>query len=82
VAGIAAHIEGSVTAAVFRDIDTDFVAGEAQICVFAISDGRLKQLILIVGLMWIVALHAVTHRWWMNLAFDVSGFLVSVAGDA
>ena len=50
VAGVAAHVERRVTAAVLRDIDADVMAGQAKVLVLGCSRGRLQQLVLIVGL--------------------------------
>ena len=60
VAGVAAHVERGVAAALFRNIRALGVAGEAEI-VFLVARGRLQQLKLIVGGMRIVALQAIAN---------------------
>jgi hypothetical protein len=48
VAGIAAHIQSCVSAAILRNIDADLVATQAKIRILRVSASGLKQLILIV----------------------------------
>jgi len=81
MAGVAAHIEGRVTAAFLWYIDADLVAAQAQI-LFLIPGGRLQQLVLVVGTMRIVALYAITNRWRMNIALEIGCFLIRMAGEA
>ena len=48
VAGIAAHVQRCVTAAFLRDIDSDFVASQTQVCILAVAAQGFMQLVLIV----------------------------------
>ena len=82
VAGIATHVQRSMTAAVLWDIETDVVASKTQVRIFAIAALWLKQLIFIVGGMRIVALYAIAHCRRVNLPLDISSFFVGMAGNA
>lgn len=81
VAGVATHIESSVVAALLRNIQSLSVAIQTEIGAF-IAGGRLQELVLVVGLMWVVTLGAVPDRGRMDRALRVSRVLVGVAGDA
>ena len=79
VAGVAAHVEGGVAAAFGGDIEAGGVASKAEIF-FLVAGFGLQQLILIVGSVGVVTLHAIAHGRGMNSAFDVGGIFVGVAG--
>lgn len=70
-----------MTAAFFRNVNPNLVAAEAKVFLL-ISGGRLQQLELIIGGMWVVALHTVPHSRGMNRPFYVRGIFVGVAGEA
>jgi hypothetical protein len=76
MAGIAAHVQRRMTAAPLRDVQANLVAGKTEIALLAIAARRLKQLILIVGLVRIVTFHAVTDGRRVNSTLIVSCFLV------
>ena len=81
VAGVAAHIESGVTAALLGHIQSGLVATEAEI-LFLAARNRLQELILVVAGVRIVAREAVANRGRMHRPLDVSRFLVRMAGDA
>ena len=81
VASVAARVECGVPAALRWNICSLRVARKAEI-VFLVPGGRLEQLVFILGRVRIVALHAVAHRRRVNSPFDISSFLVGVAGNA
>src|SRR5689334_18282043 len=81
VAGVAAHVERGVAASLLGDVHAGVVAGQAKIF-FLLSRHRLEQLVLVIGGVGIVALEAVAYGRGMNLALDLSGILVGVAGEA
>src|SRR5579864_234189 len=61
MAGIAAHVEGGVSAAVLRDINSDVVAAQAEVLFPRGAGCRFHKLNGVVRLVRIVALHAITH---------------------
>ena len=67
VAGVAAHVEGGVAAALLRDVDADLVAAQAEILLL-VSRLGLQQLILVVRGVRIVTLQAVANGRGMNRA--------------
>jgi hypothetical protein len=82
MAGIAPHVQGCMTTAILRDVDSHLVAAEAKIRILTVSIGGLEQLVLIVGRMWIVTLRAIAHCRRVDLPVDISSFFVGVAGNA
>ena len=81
VASLAAHVQRGVPAAFLWNVESLRVAGEAKVLAL-IAGGRLQQLELVVGLVRVVTLKAIAHSRRMDLAFEVGGILVGVAGDA
>jgi hypothetical protein len=81
VTGVATHIEGGMTAALFRNVEAGLMATEAEVF-FLISGGGFQELILVVAGVWIVASKAVANSGRMDRSLDVGCFLVSMAGDA
>ena len=81
VAGVAAHVERCVAAAVFGNIYADLVAGEAEILIVRRAAGWLQQLVRIVRLMRIVALDAIPNCRRMHRLCRVHLFFV-VAAEA
>ena len=81
VASVAAHVEGGVAASLLWNIRSLRVAAQAEI-VFLIAGGWLQQLVLVVGSMRIVALHAIANGRWMNRPLISRGVFVGVAGEA
>jgi hypothetical protein len=68
MAGLAAHVEGSVPASFFRCAHANGVTLQAEVLFFA-ARGRLQQLILVIRRMGIVAVEAVADRGRMDLSF-------------
>src|SRR4051812_31205911 len=81
VAGFAAHVEGSVAAALLGNVQSLGMAAEAEVLVL-VAGGCLQQLELVVGLVRIMTLHAIANCGRMNLAFEVGGIVIGVAGQA
>lgn len=81
MAGVAAHVEGRVSTPFLRNIRALRVTSETEI-VFLFARGGLQQLVLIFCRMRIVAFQAIAYRRWMDLAFDLGGIFVGVAGQA
>jgi len=80
VAGVAAHIERGMTAALFRDIEAGLMAIEAEVFLFASGDG-FEELVLVIGGVRIVAGKAVADRGRMHGALDVRRCFVGMAGE-
>src|SRR5664279_1806865 len=81
VAGFATHVEGGVTASVWRNIQSLGVTIKAKILAL-VAGGGLQQLIFIVGLMRTVALNTIADGGRMNGSLDGSRVHVSMARDA
>ncbi len=81
VAGFAAHVQCGMTATLLGDVQSLRMAAETEVLVL-VTGGRLQKLEFVVGLMWIVTLHAVANRRRVDFAFDVGGVVISVAGEA
>src|ERR1017187_6179416 len=81
VAGVASHVERSVTAATRRNIRSLRVAREAKIF-FLLSRGGFQQLILVVGSMWIVAGQAIANGRRVDASLDLRGILVAMTSEA
>lgn len=82
VAGLAAHVERGMAAALRRNVDTDGVARQAEILFVGGAASGLQEFVLVVGFMRIVALEAIPDGGTVNLALDVGRILVGVAGKA
>jgi len=81
MAGVASHVERSVPAAILGNIYADVVAAQAEI-LFASGPGyRLAQLNCVVGLVRVVALHAIADCRRMD-GLPYLNFLVVVAAEA
>jgi len=65
VAGLATHIEGGVTASLFRDVQSLGVTIKTEILAFVARCG-LQQLVFVVGLVRAVTLDAIADGRWMN----------------
>src|SRR5579863_2406877 len=81
VAGLAAHVESWMPAALLRNIDPDVVATEAKV-LFLIPRSRFQELVLVVRCVRIMALHAIAHRGAVDRALDVRGVFIRMAGQA
>src|SRR5215472_6437755 len=81
VAGVAAHVERRMPAALLGGRQSGLVALAAEVFPLA-SRYRLEQLILVVAGVGIVAIEAVANRGRMDGPLDVGGFLVRVTGNA
>jgi len=82
VAGIAAHVQCGMAAAVLPGILRALVvAGEAEI-IFFIPRGRLQQLKLVAGSMRFVASQALANRRLVHVPLDLGGVLVAMAIQA
>lgn len=81
VASVATHVESCVPAALCRNIQAGLVAAQAEV-LFLVTGDWLQQLILIIRSVGVVALEAVSNRWAVHGTFDISCFLVGVAGQA
>lgn len=81
MAGFASHVERGVAAAFLRDIQSLGVTAKTEVLVL-VAGGSLQQLEFVVGLVWIMTLHAVANRGRMDFAFDVGGVVIGVAGEA
>lgn len=81
VAGLAAHVESGMPAALLRNVNPDFMATQAEI-LLRVSGGRLQKLVFVLRCVRIMTLYAITHRGAVNCALDVRGILVRVAGQA
>ena len=81
MAGIAAHVEGGVAAAFFRNVQALFMAIKAEILALIPRRG-LKQLILVVAGVRIVTLDAIAHGRRMHAAFEGGGVFVGMATEA
>src|SRR6202795_260408 len=80
MASLTAHVQRGVTTALFWNIQASLVAAQAEI-LFVGAGGCFQQLILVLGGMRIVALHAVANRGAVDHALDVGSILVGVAGQ-
>lgn len=81
MAGLAAHVERRMAAALLGNVDPDVVATQAEVF-FLTSRGRLQKLILVVARVRIVTLHAITHCGTVHGALDVGRILIRMAGQA
>jgi len=80
MAGFAAHIEGGMPTAFLRNIQSLRVAGEAEILIF-VARCRFQQLKLVIGLVGIVALHAIANRGRVNRALQIRRIIVRMTGQ-
>src|SRR5215470_10050251 len=81
MAGLASHVERCVPAAFFGNVPPGVVAAQAEI--FFLSTGaRLKQLILVICGVRVMALYAIANRRAVNQALNVGGILVRMAVHA
>jgi len=80
MAGVASHVERSVTAAFFRNVEALRVTTQAEV-IFLLSRGRLQELILVLGCMGIMALETVANRRGMDGTLGLGCILVRVASE-
>ena len=81
VASLTTHVERSVPAAVFRNIQSLSVAPQTEVLAF-ISGRRLEQLIFVVRLVRIMALDAIADRRRMYRTLELGSIHVRVTGNA
>ena len=81
VAGFATHFQRSVLAAVFRDVQSLRVAGQADVLPF-IARLSLKQKKFVVRGVRAMALDAVSNRRRVNRTLQLGGIHISVTADA
>ena len=81
VAGVTAHVERGVTAALRRNVQALRVAIETKVRAL-VSRSRFQQLVFVVALMGIVALDAIAHRRRMHRAFQRRRIFLRMAGQA
>lgn len=81
VAGVASHVERGVAATFFGDVQSLFVAIEAEILAF-VPRLRFQQLILVVAGVRVVTLDAVAHGRRMHRSFESGGVFICVATQA
>ena len=81
VAGVTAHVERGMAAALLWRVHSGLVATEAEVLFFGAGHG-LEELILVVADVGIVASEAVAHRGGMHGALDARSPLIVMAGEA
>ena len=81
MAGVAAHVESRVTAALLWNVLALIVAGETEVFLFS-ADCRFQQLILVVAGVRVVAGEAVANRWLVNRTLNLCRVFFGVAAEA
>ena len=79
VAGVAAHVERGMSAALLGHVQPGLMATQAEVLLFP-ARRRLQQLILVIAGVRIMATEAVANRGGMHRPLDVGRFLVCMAG--
>ena len=80
VTGLAAHVERCVAAALVGNIESLRVATEAEVLAL-VAGGGLEKLKLVVRLMRVVTLEAIANCRRMDLAFEIGGIVIGMAGE-
>ena len=80
VASFTTHIKGCMPAPFVGNVHAHGVALEAEVLAFVAGVG-LDQLILVVGLVWVMALDAIANRGRMNGTLQGFGILIVVTGE-